>query len=129
MAICMKRFTSYSLMAALVFCVGLASGAFAQSAGQDLKNAGTDTKDAAKDTAKGTAKATKTVARKTKHVAKASTHAVASGTEKRAAKGEEKPEPHQRVTALSGWGRRFRLPFSVALIKHRGTRKGATFYL
>ena len=79
-----------SLVAALVFGVGLTAGAYAQSGGDDLKKAGTETKDATKDAAKGAGKAVKTGAKKTKNGVKKGTNAAASGVEKGASKVEDK---------------------------------------
>ena len=78
------------MIVTLVFGLGLAAGAHAQSAGQDLKRAGTETKDATKDAAKGTDKAVKTGATKTKNGVKKGAHATASGVEKGASKVEDK---------------------------------------
>ena len=86
---CMK---SLLKIATLAFGLGLALGASAQTAGQDLKNAGHDTKEAAKDTAHATAKGTRTAARKTKNGVKKGAHAVASETEKGADKVEQKTQ-------------------------------------
>jgi hypothetical protein len=83
----MKKITR---MATLFFCLGLAAGAYAQSAGDDLKKAGNETKDATKDAAKGTGKAVKTGANKTKNGVKKGTHAAATGVEKGAGKVEDK---------------------------------------
>lgn len=88
----MRGMKAFSRIAVLAFGLGVAGGAFAQTAGQDLKNAGRDTKDAAKDTAHGVSKGAKTGARKTKDGVKKGAHAAASGTEKGAAKVKQKTE-------------------------------------
>ena len=75
---------------AFVLGLGLAAGAYAQTAGQDLKDAGHETKEATKDAAKGTGQAVKTGAHKTKRAAKRTTHAAAQGVEKGADKVEDK---------------------------------------
>jgi hypothetical protein len=80
------------LVLACSFAMGLAFGARAQTAGQDIKNAGHETKDASKDAAKATGKAVKTGAHKTKEAVKHGTHATASATERGADKVKEKTE-------------------------------------
>ena len=77
-------------IASLFFCFGLTAGAYAQSAGQDIKKAGVETKDATKDAARSTDKAVKTGATKTKNGVKKGTHNAASGVKKGASKVEDK---------------------------------------
>jgi hypothetical protein len=81
-----------TLVLATAFAIGLAFGAMAQTAGQDIKNAGHETKEASKDAANATGKAVKTGAHKTKEAVKHSAHATASATERGADKVKQKTE-------------------------------------
>lgn len=79
-----------SIRLGLILAVGLASGAYAQTAGQDMKRAGEDTKDATKSAAQGTGKAVKKGVTKTTHASKVATHKVAKTVDKGAQKVEDK---------------------------------------